>query len=171
MLHHQPIEGFVWLAPDHSPVSNFLNGFYYGKFDPDWEDEYMTGNNIVFLYPDMETALVGHFVAGEMKAARQTRVVAERCQGNIKEIKVAQPDLTSALYQYKRPNSIRFSGDPLQIDPYERKAVIIRDSPFGDTLFSRRAFAKNELVAYYAGMIYDKTWHSFYHDNQTLTDQ
>ena len=45
------------------------------------------GDEVVFLYPDLKTALVGRFEKNVMQEAKETKVVAERCHKGIKEIK------------------------------------------------------------------------------------
>ena len=61
----------------------------------------------LFIFPDLRTALVGEFNANTMVAARETRIVAERCRRGLKEVKVARPKPDAALYRYFRPTEIR----------------------------------------------------------------
>ena len=51
----------------------------------------IVGDDIVFVYPDMETVLVGRFQNGEMTSAKSSKIIAERCNKGIKEIRVATP--------------------------------------------------------------------------------
>ena len=46
---------------------------------------------MIFIFPDMKTAIVGDFVNGFMVRGRETKVVAERCMEKMKEIKIAKP--------------------------------------------------------------------------------
>ena len=38
------------------------------------------GDNIIYVYPDMETALIGRFENGVMARARPTKIIKERCR-------------------------------------------------------------------------------------------
>ena len=67
----------------------------------------------LFLFPDLRTALVGEFNANAMVAARETRVVAERCRRGLKEVKVARPKSDAPLYTYFRPTEIRYEIVPI----------------------------------------------------------
>ena len=62
-----------------------LEGFLYGEVD---EEGKFTGDEITFLYPDLLTGLHGKFVDGEVKEARAVDILAERCRGGMKEIKL-----------------------------------------------------------------------------------
>ena len=46
------------------------------------------GSRILFVYPDMRTAVIGHFKANVLIEGRETKIVQERCHKNIKEIRV-----------------------------------------------------------------------------------
>ena len=49
------------------------------------------GDDIIFVYPDMITTLVGKFENGQMISAKTSKIIAERCNKGIKEIRVATP--------------------------------------------------------------------------------
>ena len=68
-----------------------------------------SAGDALFLFPDLRTALVGEFNANAMVAARETRVVAERCRRGMKEVKVARPKPDAPLYTYFRPTEIRYA--------------------------------------------------------------
>ena len=62
-----------------------------------------TGDNIAFIYPDYETALVGKFRSGVMEAAWKTKVIGERCNANgIKEVLFEDPDLSLEPMFYRK---------------------------------------------------------------------
>ena len=50
--------------------------------------------DIIFIYPDMRTVLVGQFEDGIMIQGRSAKIIAERCNDGIKEIKFALPHLS-----------------------------------------------------------------------------
>ena len=69
-----------------------------------------TGENIAFIYPDFETALLGKFENGVMIAAKPTRIAAERCNNGIKELKFSEPKENAPTLKYERPTNLRHSG-------------------------------------------------------------
>ena len=79
--------GNFWISASYSDVSPFTNGFFYGPMDPEGT---MTGSNAAFVYPDMNTVVVGDFKGTKMESARQSVISAERCQGGIKILRVQE---------------------------------------------------------------------------------
>ena len=59
------------------------HGFLYGKVDSLGR---FTGDNITFIYPDLETGLQGKFVNGELVDASAVKIVAERWINDLKEL-------------------------------------------------------------------------------------
>ena len=66
-----------------------------------------TGDNIAFIYPDFETALLGKFQDGVMIAAKPTNIIAERCKNGVKELKFAKPKKNAPIFKYQRPTHLR----------------------------------------------------------------
>ena len=102
----------------------------------------------------MKTALIGKFKDGVMIEGKPTKVIAERCNDGIKEIKVDQPKMDSPDFSFKRNTRIRIH-DPIRMDPYEKKNVYADTTERGDMgLFARKNLRRNELIAYYSGTIH-----------------
>ena len=57
----------------------------------------LLGDDIIYVYPDMETVLVGRFEGGSMEGARKSKIIAERCNKGIKEIIVAKKQFAAYL--------------------------------------------------------------------------
>lgn len=119
----------------------------------------------------MKTVLHGHFEKGIMKEARATKIIAERCNRGVKEIKVAEPaEVDGPVYKFHQINAIRINDQPTLMDPYERKTLYIKDSPMaiGEGAFAKRDIKAGEVVSYYSGTLHDK---DVFWDNQTQTEQ
>ena len=102
----------------------------------------------------METALIGRFENNVMIAARPTKILKERCNAGIKEIKVAGPKNDSPIMKYKRPNWLRFGDNPKISDPFEQNHVFVKTTKFmGDGLFARKNITAGSVVAYYSGLL------------------
>lgn len=125
------------------------------------------GSDLVYVYPDMETVLIGHFKNGIMKAARKSKIIAERCHNGIKEIRVAKPREGSPILKYSPPNTIRIGDQPTIIDPFERRNTYIQSGKWGDGVFAKRNFTEGDLVMYYSGLLWNKTEGPYISKNQT----
>ena len=109
---------------------------------------------MTFIYPDMRTALTGKFKNSVMIEGRPTKIVAERCNDGIKEIKVSPPKINSPSFSFQRNTRIRIHH-PRIMDPFEKNTVYINGTPSsGDGLFARRDIEASEVVAYYSGIFW-----------------
>jgi hypothetical protein len=160
-------EGNYWVSQggQGAASSPLADGFLYGPLDANGS----VSGRAAFVFPDMRTALVGDFIDGVMKAAQEATVVAERCFGGIKEVRFSQPKSHASVYFFERPTHLRFGGSPVLADPYERRMVYVKDvqDGRGDGLYVKRDVKAGQVLAYYAGMIFDTKKNPIYHDNQT----
>ena len=119
----------------------------------------------------METVLVGRFEEGQMISAKQSRIVSERCNRGIKEIRTAKPNDEKPTFKYQRPDRLRICDQPRVMDPYERKNIYIGDGIKQDGVFTKRNISKGEVVVYVSGLLWNTTEQAlftmFTHKNQT----
>ena len=123
---------------------------------PPDEDGLASGDECVYLYPDLSTALLGQWRSGRMVAAREAtvtglysdrdtlRLVAEKVKG--READIFSLDISS---------STKISSQPRLEDPYERKAVYVAESLIegaGEGVFLRRDAGPGDLLAVYNGV-------------------
>ena len=159
--------GKVWKIPRTISRNQFRDGFFYGSLDS--ISGKFSGDNVTFVFPDMKTVLVGKFKNSYMVAARESKIIAERCNNGIKEILVAPVDANSPIFRYKRPNGWSMGYDYTLTDPYERRTSYISKSRFdGEGVFAKRNIKKGELVSYYGGIIQTEP---IYFDNQTKEEE
>ena len=126
---------------------------------------------MVFIYPDMKTVLVGKFEDGIMLSGRPAKIVAERCNDGIKEIKISSIKPDAPTFKYSRPTRVNIGDQPKEMDPYERKLVYINTTKWGDDgLFAKKDIKVNELVSYYSGIIWDSAELELFPNNQTGHD-
>ena len=62
-----------------------LEGMLYGQMDSEGR---FTGEDIIFIYPDMLTGIQGHFRNGELVSGSAVDIAGERCHQGLKEIEV-----------------------------------------------------------------------------------
>eukprot|EP00094_Tigriopus_californicus_P012910 TCALIF_12483-PA protein Name:"Similar to SETD7 Histone-lysine N-methyltransferase SETD7 (Homo sapiens)" AED:0.33 eAED:0.34 QI:0/0/0/0.66/0/0.33/3/0/235 len=127
----------------------------------------MKRNDIVFLYPDMKTALWGIFINGTMISAKEAVIVAQRCFDGVKRLRLSLSP-NDEDFHFGRPNHMRFNFNPTQTDPYERKRVNVRETnDRGQGLFAKSRIEPGDVVAYYAGLIFDSKTHEMFSPNMT----
>ena len=104
----------------------------------------LTGNRIIYSYPDFETLLVGKFVDGKMVSAKETRISGIKFdpETGIPVLKFNKKMLKSAGNVFSLDLSTGSSiGRNLQLeDPFEKKLVFVNKSSIpgaGNGLFLR----------------------------------
>ena len=121
----------------------------------------ITGSDIMYIYPDMETALLGKFEDSKMKDAQESRVLELGCDRNglYYVTRYSTPEPSSPHFYYEPPNNISFgAGPPNVLDPYERKWLELRladNEKMGEGVFTKRDVKKDTLVSSYNGFAYD----------------
>ena len=119
----------------------------------------------------MKTVLTGNFENGTMIAAKESKVIAERCHQGMKEIKVARPKPNGSIFKYSRPTRIRIADLPTLMDPYTRKNIYISKGEEGDGVFARRNISQGEVIMYYSGIRWNKTDMPLWSKNQTKEER
>ena len=104
-------------------------------------------------------------------SAKPTKIVAERCKNGIKHLKFAKPAKDAPVLKYQRPDFIRPGDQPQVADPFERKVIYIAKGVYQDGVFARKDIRIGELIAYYAGMMFDTKKHPIFFHNQTNSDR
>ena len=78
-----------------------------GKVDSKGE---FTGDDIAYVYPDLETALVGTFKNGLMIKARPAEIIGEKCENGIKILEFSDPK--GPEFHYDPPTTDSFGDQP-----------------------------------------------------------
>ena len=130
-----------------------------------------TEKEMIFIYPDMKTVLIGQFENGLLMQGKPAKIVAERCNDGIKEIKVSAIIPDSPTFKYSRPNRIHIGDQPTKVDPYESRYVYIKETRWGDDgVFAKKEIEKDDIVAYYSGMRFNGSEMELFPANQTGYD-
>jgi len=145
-------------------LSRYKNGIPYGQCW-EWkegggyitgcvdEEGKFTGKEIAFLYPDLQTALLGEFNDGVMVAARPARLEAIEIVNDI-----AVPTFTRLpgdLVGYSLSTLTSVGANPLTEDPYEQRTCKVENSHVeggGQGLYANRDIEKGEVIAFYNGV-------------------
>ena len=140
-----------------------------GEVVPGQDGEYRHHGEVVFLYPDLVTALAGQWVEGRLARGRQVRVAGLRWAGGVAQL-VTRPAPGAAVVSYQPAGSLCISRSPLVRDPYEVSAASRPPSPppgqvrhvyvapsraseaAGEGLFAKTALGPGCLVALFNGV-------------------
>ena len=113
----------------------------------------LTGDRVCFLYPDLETALVGRWEEGEMVRGAPALLTGFRVVGGVgePELEVAEgPGVGRAI-----STEVSVGPAPLVRDPYESRVCHVRSSGVeggGEGLYAARHLQAGEVVAFYNGV-------------------
>ena len=139
------------------------NGYLHGTMSP--SDGTISGDRISYVYPDMETALLGRFEDRIMRDAQETNIEAITVDENgiWKAGIYSQPKPKSPHFYYEAPTNISFGSGPKRvIDPYERK--LLESEATKDTMcsakkkgvFAGRDIVADKLVSSFVGLVYGR---------------
>ena len=112
------LSGPVW-------VSQLGGGWLHGV--PDQRGE-MTGDQIMYIYPDLTTVLWGSFNRGLMVRAVHTRLADVDLRGLVPRAMVSQRDLGGPQFSFSPSSARVMEVSPLLQDPYETLWVTVRQS-------------------------------------------
>jgi len=137
--------GYIW----HSLEGG---GWLHGKVD---ERGKLTGDDIMFIYPDMHICLVGQFKDGIMVSARLSYLESLTWDTHILVAVPSKQIFSDDVFSYS-PSSHR--GITVQTaDPYESLRCVIMGSCIqeaGEGLFAKVDIAAGEVVSFYHGCYY-----------------
>ena len=101
----------------------------------------------------MLNVLRGKFKDGVMIETTHRKIIAERCNDGLKEIRTSRAKSKSPVFSFERNTRFRVHS-PTVMDPYEKNMVYINTTELsGDGLFARRDIEPDEIVSYYGGVI------------------
>ena len=137
--------GNCWRSNDHQ-------GWYYGSTNRAGR---MTGDKVIYLYPDLHMALVGQWQNDVMKGARLAKVSGVQfIEGLLAPVVHLVSDCDKEFHMDVSGFS-KISSQPLIRDPYEAKFVRVDPSNLangGEGLFAKRNLSANSVVAFYNGI-------------------
>lgn len=113
----------------------------------------LIGDDIAFLYPDHQTALVGTFVREKMCMAQIAFIQMVTVRHEMCQLKFTKP--RGPLYNFDPGTLTRISTEPLLPDPYETQHVYVRASKLRgaqEGLFAKKDLPTDRIVAFYNGV-------------------
>ena len=95
-----------WIVKDTSMVRHSRYNSNKVHFS---ESSAFVGNQVVYLYPDFETVMVGTFQNEIMISAKEARLKAFKCKNGLMRIKVSKPKKEAPTFNYYPTNKIRIN--------------------------------------------------------------
>ena len=140
----------------HFWIGLIRNGYIQGIADDNGK---ATGDDLVFIYADGETALKGRFEDRYMRKARSVDVKKYGCDENGMFIpKEFSEPLNDHEYFYDPPTNESFGGGSKYIqDPYEEKTVYMGISSVpesGEGVLLKRDIPKHRMPCFYSLFLY-----------------
>ena len=132
-------------------------GFIHGKAD---DQGRASGPNISYIYPDGETAFLGHFENLQMKEAFHADVLEYGCDDfGIPIVKKFTQPLSQQVFKYEPCTNISIGGGaPIHVqDPYELKTVQMSESSIpksGEGVFLKRDVPRHRFACMYSYFLY-----------------
>jgi len=136
------------------------NSFLVGAID---EQNKTHGDFNIYLYPDLTTALVGHFDHGKMKTGHMVKLDSCRREFGIPipQYCESREALKCQKYTFDQSTRICISKTPLLQDPYEKRHVFVKQSqiPFaGEGLWAKTDIKAGQLIALFNGVRQRHVW-------------
>ena len=128
------------------------------------------GDEIIYLYSDLKTALIGKFQNGQMVEAKPSRVIRERCHRGIKEVLVAEPKAKSPTLTYHPPNQVQLGNQPKVTDPFDQTQIYIQNTIYGEGVFAKKKIHKGDIIAYYSGLLWNDAEQPLFTQNKTYEE-
>nr|ADD38189.1 Histone-lysine N-methyltransferase SETD7 [Lepeophtheirus salmonis] len=120
----------------------------------DHSNSEFSGDNIVYLYPDCQTAFVGSFDQSSMVSAQANEVINTR--NNCCGLNYPIFELLNDVYYSQDISSLdKISKEPMLADPYESFFVFVKESKIsgaGQGLFAKISVASGTVLAFYNGI-------------------
>ena len=139
-----------------------FGGIPYGHLHGilDATDGTITGDNISYIYSDMETVLLGKFQDRIMKDTQESTVLEVDCDKNglLYVSRYSAPEPSSPHFYYEPPSNISYgAGPPGVLDPYEKKWLELRkagNTKMGEGVFIKRDVEEGVIVSSYNGFVF-----------------
>ena len=123
---------------------------------PPDEDGLASGGGCVYLYPDLNTALLGQWRSGRMMTAHEAAVRGiYEDQDDLRLVVERTKGMDANVFTLDISTSTKISSQPRLEDPYEQRMVYVAESMIpgaGEGVFLRRDVKPGDLVSIYNGV-------------------
>ena len=93
------------VAYHYDEEQEYHGGYFYGYVN---DQNQVSGDNVIFVYPDFDTALIGQFINQTMIKAQEAKIIAYKCQNGLIDIKT-KIKTKSPIFKYDPATDIKIS--------------------------------------------------------------
>jgi len=130
-------------------------GWLYGEVDELGE---FSGDNIAYIYQDLNTALLGNFQKGLMVSGREVDIIGFRCVRGMMILRFSSPK--GPTFHYDPPTKTFFGDQPLVQDPLDKKYIRLAPSvemaAAGEGAWAKTDIPAGTEVVLYGGYVMNK---------------
>ena len=95
-----------------------------------------------------------------MQKAQESQILESKCDKNgMRILTFSRPN--GPFFHYEEPSSENFGDQPLEMDPLDKKYLVIKNSTSFDSAgqgaFAVRKIEKSQCLAIFSGVIFEKT--------------
>eukprot|EP00095_Tigriopus_kingsejongensis_P002319 maker-scaffold347_size200506-snap-gene-0.25 protein:Tk02319 transcript:maker-scaffold347_size200506-snap-gene-0.25-mRNA-1 annotation:"hypothetical protein BRAFLDRAFT_120570" len=138
-------------------------GRLFGRVDPETG---FTGDNLTFVFPDMETGFHGKFQDSKMISTQEVTIEDFGCDENgmVTISQMSKPD--GPTFYYEPPTNESFGAGPEGVpDPFEVKWVELKNSTIpgsGEGVYLKQKPLGDHYLCFYDGFIYNEEQSTIY---------
>ena len=128
-------------------------GWLHGQVD---EYGHLSGDDIIYIYPDFNTCLCGTFDKGKMVAGWITHIAGVDFSDVIPVVKVDMIDKTGPVFSFSPATNTHLTVERHLGDPYENSFVCVKTSTVrggGEGLFAKKNIPEGTFVSFYHGLL------------------
>ena len=125
-----------------SVIANQIQWKKFGDYEHDGWLYSSQGNTVAYIYDDFRTVIIGNFQNSRLKSGYASKIIGYRCNNGIMELRFSSSESSPEVYSYD-PISEDLPGNPILMDPLEKRQLYLAPSTlsnmsFGDGLFARK---------------------------------
>ena len=110
------------------PLLSRGGSFLVGEVVLDSDGEYKHNGDVVFLYPDLSTAIMGQCTQGRLTRGHAARVTGVTWTRGLPTPVTSHVPGAGDVYSYQPSGSLCISKSPMMRDPYETRHVYVAQS-------------------------------------------
>ncbi|XP_040567892.1 uncharacterized protein [Lepeophtheirus salmonis] len=102
-----------------------------------------TGDNLAYIYPDLDTVIIGKFKKGILIEGKEATLTGVRCVNGIYEARFSEPEGPS--YHYLPATNETYGDQPMLTDPLDKKYYYLKKSNVDHELADQGVFASRDI--------------------------
>ena len=117
------------------PLLSRGGSFLVGEVVLDSDGDYKHNGDVVFLYPDLSTAITGQCTQGRLTRGHAARVTGVTWTRGLPTPVTSHVPGAGDVYSYQPSGSLCISKSPMMRDPYETRQVYVAQSQVRSVTF------------------------------------